>query len=139
MTNKGCVSQVSSTSNASLSSSVKKRKAPAPPPVVKETRPEVPEVREACKTNGHDSDATSGVSEESASEVSAVSSTKAENAAEQPASRKVSSASSSSRVASPGELDESQKWNRFLIELGEVLCSQIQQQQHRANYRMTAF
>lgn len=129
------LSQVSSTSDASLSSAVKKRKAPAPPPLVRESQAEA-KTPEARETNGHaDSDATSGVSDESVSDVSAPSSKRSpspEEDAKQPVSRRVSSTST------PGELDESQKWNRFLIELGEVLCSQIQQQQQRASYRMTA-
>ena len=132
--------KVSSTSNASLASAMKKRKAPVPPPALEE-HVETPEkmapVTPVVVVNGgsHDeSDRASTVSDQLSS-VSDVSSTlKTPEIMEPPIV--VQLTPQRSHQDSSGEQAEIQNWNDFFHELGQMLDLDIGQ---RRKFRVSNF
>jgi hypothetical protein len=133
---------VSSTSNASLASAIKKRKAPVPPPALQEqveTSEKIPPAAApvvVVVVNGgshDDSDRASCVSDQLSS-VSDMSSTRRKSSAtpeiiEPPIV--VELTPQPNHQQSSGEQAEIQNWNHFFNEIGQMLDLDSRQQQKR--------
>lgn len=128
--------QVSSTSNASLASAIKKRKAPVPPPPALREQTELGEKMivavdddnkrtSAVIINGsHDeSDRASSVSDQ----LSSVSDLSSPQKSPTPEVEPIVERTLTSRV-SPGEHAEIRKWNSFFIELSQLLDKDVHRQ-----------
>ena len=117
---------MSSTSNASLASAIKKRKAPVPPPALHEQV----EASEKTAVNGShdDSDRASSVSDQMSS-VSDMSSPR-KSATPEVVEHEAAVVIERAHQPSPGEQAEIQNWNLFLIELGQMLERDNHQRRH---------
>lgn len=135
----GGVFQVSSTSNASLASAIKKRKAPVPPPALhehveaSEKIPSPPTITVVVDGSHDDSDRVSSVSDQLSS-VSDLSSTRKSETPDiiEPAivvELTPQRHHYEQQQQTSGEQAEIQNWNNFFNELGRMLDLDSQQNQ----------